>query len=227
MGIKRFLIFSLFMLLCSNAYAIDNDIYITQSGDNLTLSITQDGGANKVGDSTTVVTITGATSNIDIDQVGDTNVIAGKWIAATTTLDLDMTGDSNTLNLDIDTGSSNTSSAINTKVAYTGDSNNFNVDIADNAAVATADFDIVMTGSSNVGTINLDANGGDTMNITATGSSNNFNAVTQSGSGAKVLTHTHTGSSATINVTQTGNNNNSAVITTSSASMTLTISQTD
>ena len=226
MRIKRFLIFSLFMLLCSNAYAIDNDIYITQSGDNLTLSITQDGGSNKVGDATTGVTITGATSSIDIDQIGDTNVISGKWIAATTTLDLDMTGDSNTLALDIDAGSSYSSSAINTKVQYTGGSNNFNVDIADNAAITTADFDVVMTGSSNTGTVNLDANGGDTMNVTATGSTNAY-TVDQAGSGAKVLTHTHTGSNATIDIDQTGNNNNTAIITTSSASMTLTILQQD
>ena len=63
------------MLLCSNAYAIDNDIYITQSGSNLDLDVTQDGQNNTVGNSTTSSSVAGATTNLAITQVGNSNVL--------------------------------------------------------------------------------------------------------------------------------------------------------
>jgi len=47
-----------------------NDIYVTQSGGSLTLDVLQDGQNNTIGNSTTASTVTGATSNFNIDQVG-------------------------------------------------------------------------------------------------------------------------------------------------------------
>ena len=55
------------------AYA--NDIYVTQSGDDLDLDITQDGQNNQVGNSTTSSSVIGASATIDIDQVGNSNVL--------------------------------------------------------------------------------------------------------------------------------------------------------
>ena len=52
-----------------------NDIYVTQSGNTLDLDITQDGQNNTVGNSTTSSSVVGATSTIDIDQVGNSNVL--------------------------------------------------------------------------------------------------------------------------------------------------------
>ena len=60
-------------LMAMSAYA--NDIYVTQSGVSLDLDITQDGQNNTVGNSTTASASTGATTILDIDQVGSSNVL--------------------------------------------------------------------------------------------------------------------------------------------------------
>ena len=52
-----------------------NDIYVTQSGDTLDLDITQDGQNNTVGNSTTSSSSVGATTTLNIDQIGNSNVI--------------------------------------------------------------------------------------------------------------------------------------------------------
>ena len=66
------LILIMFMMV-STVYA--NDIYITQSGATLDLDITQDGQNTTIGSSSTVSSISGATTNFDIRQVGNSNVI--------------------------------------------------------------------------------------------------------------------------------------------------------
>ena len=48
-----------------------NDIYVTQSGASLTLDILQDGENNTIGNSTTSSASTGATTSLNIDQVGN------------------------------------------------------------------------------------------------------------------------------------------------------------
>ena len=65
---KRLFLGIMMLMMMSFAYA--NDIYVTQSGATLDLDITQDGQDNKVGNSTTSSSVIGATSTIDIDQVG-------------------------------------------------------------------------------------------------------------------------------------------------------------
>ena len=52
-----------------------NDIYVTQSGATLTLDVLQDGQNNTIGNSTTASTVTGATSNFNIDQIGNSNIL--------------------------------------------------------------------------------------------------------------------------------------------------------
>ena len=53
-----------------------NDIYITQSGDNLDLDITQDGQDNEFGDSTTDVLLDGDDMTFSITQTGNFNEIS-------------------------------------------------------------------------------------------------------------------------------------------------------
>ena len=61
------------MLMAIPVFA--NDIYVTQSGASLTLDVLQDGQNNTIGNSTTASTSTGASTNLNIDQVGNSNVI--------------------------------------------------------------------------------------------------------------------------------------------------------
>ena len=55
------------MLMAIPVFA--NDIYVTQSGASLTLDVLQDGQNNTIGNSTTASTSTGASTNLNIDQV--------------------------------------------------------------------------------------------------------------------------------------------------------------
>ena len=48
-----------------------NDIYVTQSGASLTLDVLQDGQNNTIGSSSTSSASTGASTNLNIDQVGN------------------------------------------------------------------------------------------------------------------------------------------------------------
>ena len=67
-----------YFIMCSVSYA--SDVYITQSGASLTANINQDGQTNRFGVSGTVVTLTGDSQVLDIDQIGNTNTIAASLI---------------------------------------------------------------------------------------------------------------------------------------------------
>ena len=83
-----------YFVMCSVSYA--SDVYITQSGANLTANINQDGQTNKFGDGTTAVTLTGDNQTLDIDQIGNTNTISASVVGATQTFTLKQEGNSNT-----------------------------------------------------------------------------------------------------------------------------------
>ena len=70
---KKIISVAMLSLMTSLSYA--NDIYVTQSGANLDLDITQDGSNNTIGSSQTSSASSGATTVLDIDQVGNSNVI--------------------------------------------------------------------------------------------------------------------------------------------------------
>ena len=68
-------IISVVMLMLMTSLLYANDIYVTQSGANLDLDITQDGQNNTVGNSTTASASTGATTILNIDQIGNIYVV--------------------------------------------------------------------------------------------------------------------------------------------------------
>lgn len=82
-----------------------NEIYITQSGDDLDLDIVQDGQDNKIGDSTTDMTLQGDTMTFDITQTGNFNEIDAVIKGNTYTGTWVFTGDTNTVDLTCDTAS--------------------------------------------------------------------------------------------------------------------------
>ena len=91
-------------LMMISAPVMANDIYVTQSGATLTLDVLQDGQNNTIGNSTTASTVTGATSNFNIDQVGDSNVLTFDINGATYTGTFSTTGDSNNIDFNCDSG---------------------------------------------------------------------------------------------------------------------------
>ena len=71
----QFLIVLITIMWSMTAWA--NDLYVTQSGASLVLDVLQDGQNNTIGNSTTASTISGASSNLNIDQVGDSRLKSG------------------------------------------------------------------------------------------------------------------------------------------------------
>ena len=91
-------ILGLFAICLSfGAFAGNNDIYITQTGTGLTLTIDQIGASNTVGTSSSRVTLSGTSMTLDIDQIGDSNSFLASILQGnSSSWDWLVTGDSNT-----------------------------------------------------------------------------------------------------------------------------------
>ena len=217
------------MLMTSLSYA--NDIYVTQSGATLDLDITQDGSNNTVGNSTTASTSTGATTTLDIDQIGGSNVITYQINGATYTGVINLVGNSNNVDLNCDSGGSNSScGTANAVINFTGNSNDIDLDIGQTSSATSIDADIVgQSGSdSNVVAATVDGNSA-ILRITINGDTNNY-LIDIDGNGDAVghtLIHSHTGGIADVDIVQSGVNDNMITLTTSGDNHDIDISQTD
>ena len=217
------------MLMTSLSYA--NDIYVTQSGATLDLDITQDGSNNTVGNSTTASTSTGATTTLDIDQIGSSNVITYQINGATYTGVINLVGNSNNVDLNCDSGGSNSScGTANAVINFTGNSNDIDLDIGQTSSATGIDADIVgQSGSdSNVVAATVDGNSA-ILRITVNGDTNNY-LIDIDGNGDAVghtLIHSHTGGIADVDIVQSGVNDNMITLTTSGDNHDIDISQTD
>jgi len=76
-----------------------NEIYIDQVGDDLSLTITQTGSGNEVGDTTTDFTLAGDNMTFTITQTGDNNTIDAIIKGASYTGTWAFTGDNNSVDL--------------------------------------------------------------------------------------------------------------------------------
>mgnify|MGYP005670757055 CR=1 FL=1 len=219
----------LFLLMTSLSWS--NDIYVTQSGANLDLDITQDGENNTVGNSTTASTSTGATTILNIDQIGDSNVITYQINGATYTGVINLVGNSNNVDLNCDsTGSKSSCGTANAVINFTGNSNDIDLDIGQTSAATNADVDIVgQSGSdSNVVAATVDGTSA-ILTVTINGDTNNF-LLDIDGNGdvnGHTLIHSHTGGTADVDITQSGVNDNMITLTTSGDGADIDISQTD
>ena len=217
------------MLMTSLSYA--NDIYVTQSGATLDLDITQDGSNNTVGNSTTASTSTGATTTLNIDQIGSSNVITYQINGATYTGVINLVGNSNNVDLNCDSGGSNSScGTANAVINFTGNSNDIDLDIGQTSSATSIDADLVgQSGSdSNVIAATVDGNSA-ILRITVNGDTNNY-LIDIDGNGDAVghtLIHSHTGGIADVDIVQSGVNDNMITLTTSGDNHDIDISQTD
>ena len=224
-------IISIVMLMLMTSLSYANDIYVTQSGATLDLDITQDGSNNTVGNSTTASTSTGATTTLDIDQIGSSNVITYQINGATYTGVINLVGNSNNVDLNCDSGGSNSScGTANAVINFTGNSNDIDLDIGQTSSANTADVDIVgQSGSDpNVVAATVDGNSA-ILRITVNGDTNNY-LIDIDGNGDAVghtLIHTHTGGIADVDIIQSGVNDNMITLTTSGDNHDIDISQTD
>ena len=225
--IINYIMFVMFMAIPVFA----NDIYVTQSGASLTLDVLQDGQNNTIGNSTTASASTGATTNLNIDQVGNSNVITYQINGATYTGVINLQGNSNNVDLNCDSTNGNSScGSVNAVVNFTGNSNDIDLDIGQTSAATGADVDIVgQTGSdSNVVAATVDGTSV-VLTITVNGDSNNY-LLDIDGNGdinGHPLVPTHTGGLADVDITQSGVNDNMITLTTSGDNADINIIQRD
>ena len=93
---KRILSSVFLLILSATAFAGNNDIYITQTGTGLTLTIDQIGATNTVGTSAARAVVSGTSMTIDIDQIGSSNALAASILQAnSSSWTYSATGDSN------------------------------------------------------------------------------------------------------------------------------------
>jgi len=136
-------ILGLFAICLSfSAFAGNNDIYITQTGTGLTLTIDQIGATNTVGTSSSRATLSGTSMTVDIDQIGDSNSFLASILQNWT-----VSGNSNTITT-LQTGSADHQIT----ASLTGSSNTVTIDQTD--TTSTNVVNLISTTTS--GTIDVD-----------------------------------------------------------------------
>ena len=219
----------MFMLMTVSSYA--NDIYVTQSGNTLTFDVLQDGQNNTIGNSTTVSTVTGATSNFNIDQVGDSNVLTFDINGASYTGTFSTTGNSNNIDFNCDSGGSNASCAtVTASIIWVGSSNDLDIDVGETADATGANITIsgAFGSDSNVVAATIDGTSV-IFTLNVNGDTNNF-LVDIDGDGdsaGHTYIHNHTGSIADVDITQSGIYDNMITLTTSGDNHNIDIIQRD
>jgi len=217
-------ILGLFAICLSfGAFAGNNDIYITQTGTGLTLTIDQIGATNTVGTSSSRAILSGTSMTVDIDQIGDTNSFLASILQGnSSSWTWSVTGDSNTGTFAVGA----TGDAQNSDFDYitVGDSNTFSWTQGAAATATGGNQDFSITGTSNayVGTCEVV---GCINNWTISGNSNDIDT-TQTGTADHQITFALTGSSNNIDVDQTDTTStNVAVVTATTSNGTINIDQ--
>ena len=134
----------------------DNEIFLEQVGDTLTLTIDQIGYANKFGGTivsdavATDMLITGSNITFNLDQIGNLNQVFGPIDFNSGNIDMSFTGDSNKMDWAIGT-SSLSADGLDLDLTVTGSSNQWDLDIGQSAASEQLNYDLtIVSGSSNV-----------------------------------------------------------------------------
>ena len=219
----------MFMLMTVSSYA--NDIYVTQSGNTLTFDVLQDGQNNTIGNSTTASTVTGATSNFNIDQVGDSNVLTFDINGASYTGTFSTTGNSNNIDFNCDSGGSNSSCAtVTASIIWVGSSNDLDIDVGETADATGANITISGASGSDSNVVAATIDGTSVIfTLNVNGDTNNF-LVDIDGDGdsaGHTYIHNHTGSIADVDITQSGIYDNMITLTTSGDNYNIDIIQRD
>ena len=223
-----------------SGYAADNSIYIDQSGDNSTITMTQDGSGNKVkgilvngtaGGTTDAAKLTGNAQTINIEQTGAANVLS---LGVNTTQGGSVTGYANIgVNLNYQVTDGSNTGYININNNGLGTAKGDVVSIVQSGGSATSTLN--MTGTSNqlgvtqgggannsfTGTINADET---VATVSNTGGGGNSTTLNMTGNKGQVSVTT-VGATNTTSVTQTGLFDQYANIGVTGDSNTITLAQ--
>ena len=138
----------------------DNEIFLEQVGDSLTLTIDQKGYGNKFGGTivsgavATDMLITGTNVTFNLDQIGNLNQVFGPIDFNSGNIDMAFTGDSNIYDWAI--GATGSADSMDLDLNVQGDSNTWDVDIGGAATAESLNYDLVLIGGTNVFNTDID-----------------------------------------------------------------------
>ena len=157
----------------------------------------QVGGDDFSSGSGSAMSITGQSLDINLDMIGNQNILFGPVIADSSDYDLILTGDSNSIDWNIGYQGSADDSSI--QFTITGDSNTFDLDQGYVYSAERLNADLILVGSNNV--FDVDWESDDLVwNFDITGDSNNIN--TLQNDGEQELNFELTGDSADVDINQ-------------------------
>lgn len=218
---KRLITFFVMVILAANAaFAVDsggNSVYIDQTNaDGSTLSITQTGSGNVVGDPNSLVSpgfvVDGNNMDLTIVQDGMNNTVTGNFTGGDSTAVITQIGSGNSTLLD--QGNFGTGAG-NLNVTLTGDNNTTALHMATTANAGNYNYSLTVTGDTNAVTSTLNSKY-ITNSIALTGNLNTI-TTTQSGANGTSLIPGHSittniiGNSNTASITQNGTTTPNAV----------------
>ena len=168
---------------------------------------------------------------MDIDQIGNSNVIKYLVNGATYEGIISLTGNSNDVDLNCDSGNNNSScGTITASITMVGSSNDLDIDIGETAAATGSEVTITSAASDDSNVIAATVDGTSAiLRITVDGDTNNW-LVDIDGNGdvnGHTLIHSHTGGIADVDIVQSGVYDNMINLTTSGDNADIDISQTD
>lgn len=120
--IARLASFLSFLIMVQYANAAGNSVYVDQIGTGSTVTFTQTGSSNEIGNSSKAATINGNNNTISIEQIGDGNISKLDISGSGATVTSSITGNNNTVDIDCGaaSGTCSTSTIANT---LSGDGN--------------------------------------------------------------------------------------------------------
>jgi hypothetical protein len=170
------LAFLSFLVMLQYANAASNSVYVDQIGSGSTISMTQTGNSNVIGNSTDKAIFNGQNNTVTIDQIGNTNLmkinVQGDGVTASSLV----TGDNNSITMLCGVSGTCTGSTLNNTI--TGDNNTItqkadgftisNVTVnTDNNTVNIENDSSAVAGAKS--TVLIDGGGGNSVNIIQTG----------------------------------------------------------
>ena len=165
-----------FLVMFQYANAASNSVYVDQIGSGSTISMTQTGNSNVIGNSTDKAIFNGQNNTVTIDQIGNTNLMSINVQGDGVTASSLVTGDNNTINMQCGVSGICTGSTLNNTI--TGDNNTItqkadgftisNVTVnTDNNTVNIENDSSAVAGAKS--TVLIDGGGGNSVNIIQTG----------------------------------------------------------
>jgi hypothetical protein len=203
--------------MVGNANAQQNTVYVEQIGSGSTISFTQTGVGNAIGNPTTKASVNGNNNNVTVEQIGNTNLAALNVQAGSVNISAIATGDDNSVSINCGvTGSCDGSTITNT---ITGDGNSVTTNAegltdstvtitTNNNTVSVTNTSTAVSGAKSV--IDISGGGGNTVALTqagAAGTNGHDASITVVGATNNVDVRQGGSNDSKVNATITGSGN--------------------